>query len=71
MIFAILVTIGLLGAVWVYLIPMLMGPASSVFGTSASNKWVQLGITGAFLLLTIVVVGFIVKTLKFKEIAAA
>lgn len=68
MIGAVLVTVAALGIVWVYLIPLLQGAIPSQY---TGNKWVQLALTGAFLLLTVFIVGKVVKAVGVKAVAAA
>ena len=68
MIVAIIITIALLGIVWTYGIPLLQGAVPAQF---TQNKWMQLAVTGGFLLLTVFVVGLVVKATGVKDVASA
>ena len=72
MILAILITVFALGAAWVYLIPTLQSGATGFLPSGfASNKWVQIVLVGAFLLITVWIVGFVVKAVGVKAVASA
>jgi hypothetical protein len=68
MIGAILVTVALLAAFWIYVIPLLQG---AIPASITQNKWMQFAVTGLLLLVTVWVVGMVVKAVGVKSIAAA
>lgn len=68
MIGAVLITIALLAGFWVYIVPLLQGAIPSQY---TGNKWVQFGITGVLLLVTVLVVGKVIKLAGVKAIASA
>lgn len=61
MLLAVLVAVGLLGGFWVYVIPTLQGyvPASV-----SGSKWGQVAVAGTMILLSVWVVGMVVKSTR-------
>jgi len=66
-IFAILFAVLGLGAFWVYVVPALQNYVPASFST---NRWAQLAVTGAFLFITVLVVGAVLKFMKVPKVAA-
>ena len=66
MIFALLLTVGLLGSIWVFGIPLIQAQVPSSW---TQNKWAQIAFTGAFLLLTVFVASAILKGVGAKSVA--
>jgi hypothetical protein len=58
MILAVILTVLALGAVWVYAVPLAQNAVPASWQT---NRFAQIAITGAFLLLTVAIVGFVLK----------
>lgn len=66
MLIAVVISAFALGAVWVYLIPMIQ---QYVPGALTSNKWTSIAVTGVFILLSVWIVSVVVKMFHVKRIA--
>lgn len=61
MLFAVLVAVGLLGAFWVYVIPIVQGYIPASF---SGSKWGQVATAGAMILLSVWIVGMMVRSTR-------
>lgn len=66
MLIAVIISAFALGAVWVYIIPMIQ---QYIPGALTSNKWASIAVTGLFILLSVWLVSVVIKMFKIKRIA--
>lgn len=66
MLIAVIISAFALGAVWVYIIPMIQ---QYVPGALTTNKWASIAVTGVFILLAVWIVSVVVKQFHVKRIA--
>jgi hypothetical protein len=62
----IIITVFALGAFWVYITPFIQ---AQIPASVTTNKWMQIAVTGALILLAVFIVSRVVKTVDGKAMA--